>query len=406
MTSAAASGVFKSVGIKRETTYGTAAGASGAQLLRRVSSTFDLAKDTYQSDEIRTDRQDVDFRHGVRRAPGQLNCELHPGSYSEIMQSILKRDFGTVTAIASLSLTIAASAPNYTITRASGDFLTGGIKIGHVIRLTGAGLSAGNVGKNCLVIGVTSTVLTVRVLNGLTLTAEGPIASCTVTVTGKTTYVPASGHTDYSYTLEHWFSDISQSEVYTGVKFSKMDIALPPTGKATVNFAGQGQDITTATSQYFSSPTAATTTSMVAAVNGVLLVNGTVAANVTGLQITVDGAQAGDPVVGQNTIPIQFAGKVTVTGQITAQFISATLRDLFINETESSLVVALTNSTSASADFISIALPRIKFNGAQKTDAQMALIQTMPFKALRNTSGGSGVSSEDTTIAIQDSLAA
>ena len=145
---------------------------------------------------------------------------------------------------------------------------------------------------------------------------------------------------------------------------------------------------------------------MVAAVNGVLLVNGTVAANVTGLQITVDGAQAGDPVVGQNTIPIQFAGKVTVTGQITAQFISATLRDLFINETESSLVVALTNSTSASADFISIALPRIKFNGAQKTDAQMALIQTMPFKALRNTSGGSGVSSEDTTIAIQDSLAA
>jgi hypothetical protein len=51
-------------------------------------------------------------------------------------------------------------------------------------------------------------------------------------------------------------------------------------------------------------------------------------------------------------------------------------------------------------------LPRIKVNGATKSDGKGALIQTLPFKALRNTSGGSGVSSEDTTIYVQDSAAA
>lgn len=406
MVAPAASGVFKTVALKRNAgTYGAAAGTGSAQVLRRTSSTFDVTKDSYQSNEVRPDLQDADFRHGVRRAPGALNGELSPGTYSEIFQSILGRDFAAVAAIASLSLTIAASGSNCTITRGSGDFLTGGVKKGQVVRLTGASLAAANVSKNILVLDVTATVITGRVLNGLSLTAEGPIASCTVTVTGKCTYIPSSGHTDYDYNIEHYYSDIGQSELFKGVKFSKADIALPATGQATVNFTGQGQDVTTATSQYFVSPSAVTTTSMVAAVNGVLVVNGSVAAYVTGLNISIDAGQTGDPVVGQNTVPTQFRGGIKVTGQFTAQFVDGTLRDLFLNETESSMFVALTSSNAAAADFISISLPRLKVNGASKGDSAGALIQTLPFKALRNTSGGAEVSTEDTTIYIQDSAA-
>ena len=47
-----------------------APGTSGAQTLRRVSSTLNLKKNTYTSAEIRPDRQIFDFRHGARHVDG------------------------------------------------------------------------------------------------------------------------------------------------------------------------------------------------------------------------------------------------------------------------------------------------------------------------------------------------
>ena len=70
---AQASGVFKQVSIKEETSYGVLpAVATGAQLLRRVDASFNLTKDTYESSEIRTDLQTADFRHGVRKVARSL----------------------------------------------------------------------------------------------------------------------------------------------------------------------------------------------------------------------------------------------------------------------------------------------------------------------------------------------
>ena len=79
---AQASGVFKQVAIKQEVTYGVLPAASAAQLLRRVDASFNLQKDTFESNEIRPDLQTADFRHGVRTIAGNINGELSPGSYS------------------------------------------------------------------------------------------------------------------------------------------------------------------------------------------------------------------------------------------------------------------------------------------------------------------------------------
>jgi hypothetical protein len=49
-----------------------------AQIVRRVSSTLKLAKDTYQSNEIRSDRQIYDFRHGVKRVTGGIWASIAP----------------------------------------------------------------------------------------------------------------------------------------------------------------------------------------------------------------------------------------------------------------------------------------------------------------------------------------
>lgn len=400
-----ATGVAKQLRYKAESAWGTAPGASGAQLLRRVTSDLSLAKDTYESNEINSHYQRVDMRHGIRSVTGSINGELSAGTYKDLIAAALRRAFGSVSALTGLSLTIAGSGPTYTVTRGSGDWLAGGIKIGQVGRLTAGSFNAANLNKNLVVVAATTTVLTVMPLNGVALVAEGPIASATWTVPGKTTYVPTTGHTDASFAIEHWHSDVAQSELFLGCKLNQMDVALPPTGMSTIGMQFLGKDVTTATSAYYTTPTAETSTGIFAAVNGILAAQGAAVALVTGLNFSVRGNMAGEAVVGSNTYAGITPGRVLVDGQLTALFQDATIRDYFINETEVSLHAALAASTAAAADFIAFAFPRIKLGGAQKDDGDKSLIQTLPFTALFNSAGGASTSSEQTTVAVQDSQA-
>jgi len=129
---------------------------------------------------------------------------------------------------------------------------------------------------------LTATVATVQVLSSTPLVVEGPIATVTVTVAGKQTFAPLTGHTDKSFTVEEWYSDIAQSEVYTGLKVGSMNVQLPATGLVTCDFGMQGKDLTQkGTSQYFTSPTAAGTNGILASVSGALVVNGVPVALIT-----------------------------------------------------------------------------------------------------------------------------
>ena len=92
-----ASGINKIVSYKKETTFGVLPSASGAQTIRRVSSSFNLAKETYQSEEIRTDYQLADFRHGVRSVEGDVSGELSAGTYSDFLASALARNWTAAT---------------------------------------------------------------------------------------------------------------------------------------------------------------------------------------------------------------------------------------------------------------------------------------------------------------------
>ena len=402
----AASGVFNQLTYKVESTYGTAPSAGSAQSLRRVTSDLNLVKDTYQSNEIRTDQQMQDMRHGVRRVQGTISGELSPGTYADFMAAALRKDFVAVSALTGLSLTVAASGSNWTITRATGDFLTSGIKKGDVIRITAGSVNALNLNKNALILALTATVATVRVLNGSAMFAEGPIATCTITLTGKKTWAPTTGHTNKSYSIEHWFADLVQSEVYTGCQPSTIDVELPASGLATVAIGVMGQGVTAAASQYFTTPTAATSTGLLAAVNGILAIGGTPVAALTGLTLNIQSNRSGDPVVGSNVVPTLFPGRILVSGQATAYFDSVTLRDAFLNETEFELIAALAADNTAASDFISFALPRVKANGHTLNDGESGLIATIPFQALLPSTGGSGVANELSTIAIHDSDAA
>ena len=396
-------GINRVIAYNEETTFGVIANALGASQIRRVSADLSLSKETYQSEEIRTDYQVADMRHGVRSVDGSISGELSPGTYADFFEAILARDFSAVVGTSTAEVTIAASGANFTITRSdlAGDYLADGIKVGHVVRMTGAGLNAANVGNNLLVISVSATVLTVKVLSSTALVAEGPIASVNITPAGKVTEVPQTGHTDKSFTFESWFSDISESEVYTGVKFNSASVSLPATGLVTVDFGMMGKDLAqTGATQYFTTPAAAGTNGILASVQGALLVNGSEAGCITSADISISREIEGSQCVGQNSVSDMFVGRITVTGSLSAYFSDGTLRDYFDNETEVTVVLALTASEDKAAHALSFVLPRVKFCSATNADAELGITQNIDFTALLNTNVATGLA--NSTIQIQD----
>jgi hypothetical protein len=127
---------------------------------------------------------------------------------------------------------------------------------------------------------------------------------------------------------------------------------------------------------------------------------------VTGITINYSGGASNLAVVGSNYSPDVFTGRINVTGQVQALFENATLRDYFLNETSATIIIGLTVDSTATTDFMSLTLPRCKFGGATKNDGETGLSLTMPFQALLNSDGAAANGRENTTMQIQDSLAA
>ena len=397
---ATASGINKVVSYKKETAFGTLPSpTTGGQTLRRVSSTFNLTKETYQSEEIRTDYQLVDFRHGVRAVEGSISGELSAGTYADFLASALARNWTATTLSALGSTTIASVGGTYTITRTTGSFLTDGVRVGNGIRLTDFAINNNN--KNLLVIALTATVATVVALNGATLTPETVASGGTYNVVGATTYAPTTGHTDDSYTFEEWYADIGQSEVTVGNKVNTLGIALPATGLTTIDLSFMGQDLKQrSTSQFFTTPSTQNSNGIFAAVNGALIVNGAPVALVTGANFNINRNMTSEAVVGSNIKPEIYEGRIIVDGDFTTLYQDGTFAGYFDEETEISLVVALTANSLPNSEFMSFTIPRLKLSTDTKDDGEKGIVSSNSFQALKG-NGANGF--EATTLMIQDS---
>ncbi len=393
---------------KKQTVLGTGASSAGGQRLRRREGSLDLVKDSYESQEKVSHYGVSDSRHGFERVSGRLSCELSPGTYYEFIAGLLRRDFTATTAMSSLSLTIAASGSLWTITRGTGSFLTDGLKRGDVVRLTAGSFDAANLNKNLLVVELTATIATVMVVNGTALTAEGPIASATMSVPGKRTFRPMTGHTNDYFTIEQNFSEIDESEVFIDMRPSAFSFGGPNQGMDTIDWEFMGRSVNRlsgASAPYFTSPAAETTTGVVVGATGAIVINGTPVATVTGVSMNVSGGVTMEAVRGSRQAPDVFRGRITISGQVIAFFESVSLRDIFYDETEASLILVQAAGNSAAADFMGFSMSRVKLNSATKDDPETGKHQTLAFQALHNGSGGAGVKDEQTDLVVQDSAA-
>ena len=403
-------GIKKLITYKKESVFGTAPAATGpfGQALRRVTSSLELTKATFKSNEIRPDQQQGDFRHGGRTVGGTINGELSVGTHVDFISSGLRQAWQTV--VTTGAIITVTSAPTTgaagTFSRSAGSFLTDGFKLGDVVRCTGwATTGVPNNTHNFWVTGLTALVMTGQFLDGVAMGAKAAGDSVTISQAGRKTFTPITGQTNDSYSIEHFFSDIGQSEVFTGCRVSQLDIKLPATGMAGMDIAIMGQNVTATQTQYFTTPLVVTTGATLTAVNGALMLGGIVVAIVTGLNIAIKANATRGDVVGSVQTPDVFIGGLDVDGQMTIYFQDNIARDAFLNETEMNLNFVLTASNAANADFQAYSMPRVKFNGAAKSDGEIGLILTAPYVALFNTFGSAAVNTLQTTLSIQDSLA-
>ncbi len=375
-------------------------GATGGQILRRVSSSLTLSKDTYQSAEINSHRQLADFRHGVRRVTGGISGELSPLTYEMLFEAAFRGTWDiTATSTTEAVLTsLAADHTLSTLTAGGGDPVVAGFRVGDVIRLTGASVT-GNNGVNFTVTSFSgASNRTIHVYPApATMAAD---TAFTMAAVGGNLIVPASGHVSRKFAFEIWNQDIDVAQLFTECRVGGFNVQLPPTGIGTVEFTVMGRDgiaFEAGAAPFFTAPTAETTTGLVASVNGLLQVNGVTRAVVTGANIQMELNPEGTPVIGSDLVPEIFLGRALVTGQMTALFEDMELINAFIDEDEISLLIYLTTSSGGSSDALTFFLPRIKLGGASvDTSGEAGQVITVPFTALK------GITGDATTIRITD----
>ena len=398
-----ASGILKVTAFKKQTALGSAASGASGKVARRVTSAFTAGRDTFEANEINSHHMSTGVTYGLKKADGTINGELSAATYADLIGSILEKDFATGVNSTSITQTYAGSAGAWTIARASGSYLTDGFKIGDVVRASSGSVTANNT-RNFLITGVVALTITFIALDGATVTA-GSSTTTTLTVTGKKTYTPTTGHTKDYYTFEEWYSDLTKSETFVDCRVSQIDISLPATGNATIATTVVGLSRTMGTSQVLTSPTE-TTTAIMNATNGKIVIGGAAQTVATGINFTIaNGAANAGAVIGSNSGQDVTTGRIRVSGTFTAQFDSTTLQALYNAETNTTISVVLAADETGSSDFIAFTMARVKITGDAPDDGEKAIIRSYPFTAEYNAAGGTGISSEKTILSVQDSAA-
>lgn len=402
---AVAQGLYKTLAYKKQTGLGTPAIGAGGQQLRRETATFNKVKSAIASNEIVSHQQYTGDTYGVGQTDGQINGLVSAGSYAPLLTSLLR---GTATAgvsIASLSLTIAGTGPTFTITRGSGSWLTDGIKLGDVVQLSAGAFTGTALNLNLVVIGETATVLTVIVPNGLILTAQGPIASSTLIVVNKKVVVPSTGQANDYYTFEEWFADIVRSRLYTDTQIASCDIKIPANGNCTLQLNALGLARQENATQQLTSPSAASTSTIISAENAEIIIAGSQTLVGTSIDIKIDGQlKAGDPVVGSKAISDVIKGDIKVTGSIAVLKQDESLSSYFENETGLTIIVALFADTTNSSAFVSFVIPLAKLFKDATDDGKKQIVNTFDFTAQYNgAAGGAGTNTDTGILTMQDS---
>lgn len=406
--------VSASVTIAPETALNVAAaaGAAGAQRLRRVSTSLATQKASFASNEVRTDQQVADLRHGTRGAAGSIDGELSTVTYDPLLEAVMRGAWATgVTSNAS-----AWTTPNLAITvlgtglyratfgASGGSLIALGYRFGDIVAFSGltGGLTGLN-GKFCRVYGLTATAMDFSIIDGTVLSASPTNATWTLAVVGSKLL---NGVQKRSFTIEQSYDDIDVTELFTGMRVGGTSIRVAPNGMASASFAFQGVDgqvLDGAAAPYFTAPAPEGTTGILTGIGGEIRAAGSARGVITGLDLNVNCNLSAPPVIGPRTVPEIYYGRTIITGSLSFFLQDKSMLAAYLNEDQIDVSIFLPGA-QANVDGISLSMQRVKLSGANKqVGPEGGLIVQSPFQALL-APGGNGY--DKTTLCIQRTNAA
>lgn len=380
----------------------TAPGATGAQTLRRVSSTLSLMKNTYQSAEIRTDRQIVDFRHGTKRAEGNIAGEISLGTYMDLFEAVHRDTRTSVPAVDQTVLTsLTADGTAGTLVFTGGDPVAAGLRVGQLIRLTG---TTANDNKNFTIIGFGGTTNRTVTVDPKP-TTHASVSTFSVASPGYSTSVPSTGFVKRKFGFEVYHDDLDIARLYQECRIGSYRLALPATGMGTCEFTVLGRSqFDPVSGPYFTSPNPETGTAVLAAVNGSLFFGTEKIGVATSADLTMNLTPTPAEVIGQNFSAEIFLGRANLTGTVTAFLDSQDLINDFVNETELAMLFTLNATSDPASPAMTIYLPRLKFGTAGvNLTGEGGQSVSLSVQALKYVGSAPGV--PQTTVVIHDTEA-
>lgn len=202
-----------------------------------------------------------------------------------------------------------------------------------------------------------------------------------------TTNVLKAGATRRSFTVERKFADLATAEFhrYTGCEFNSLSLSVSPNSMVSTTFSVIGQNIALATTEIASSTYSADVgKTPFDSFTGSISEGGSTIGTVTSIDITIENGLEPLFSVGSNITSQPSIGKSRVTGSLTTYFDSKTLYQKFINETESSLTLVLTDLDGNS---YTIDMSTVKYNSGQPdVSGEGSVTVSMDFVALYNSS--------------------
>lgn len=371
----------------KEQTYGITPTNPALDLVRVTGTTLGLAKDSLQSEEIRSDRQITDFRLGANQVGGDISFELSYGSFDQFLEAVLlSADWASPATTGTTTLDQSATQ----ITRATGSFITDGFAVGQTANV--AGFNSGGANGLVKITGVTELALDITAVDGQTLGVESGDGDEIITASQS---IKAASQRR-SFTFVRHFADIQSSGnpyyIYRGVELNSIQLTISANSMitGTLSVIGQSQE-TTQNLTGLGSPTfnPASTTTPLDSFTGTLDEGGTTIAVVTEISMTLQNGIEPRFVVGSKNSIFPSIGRSNLTGQVTAYFEDSSLVNKFLNETESSITFTLPDGAG---NQLRVTIPRIKYTGGQPdVSGEGSITLSMPFQALLDATESSNI---------------
>lgn len=337
----------------QESVFGTTPAAPTMQALRITGETLKQDTNTVTSQELRSDRQIADLVRVGLSASGAINWELSYGAHDELFQAaLLSATWSSPVTLTASTISITAGVSQYTVTRASGSWISDGYAVNQWVRVSGAATAANNgFGK---IVSRTATDLVIK-YNGNGVN-EGAGASITVVQGGMI----SNGTTFRSFAIEREYADLANEFVmFNGMCIDTFALNVAADAILTGSFGFMGKTETSASATAASVVTPVTTEDVMNAVDDVaaVLENGS-RFDLTALSLNLANNLRTRLQIGTLGAISVGTGTIGVTGNMNFYYASKTLVDKYLNFTATSLAFIVTkNGKSYIIDF-----PRVKFS--------------------------------------------